>query len=158
LVINGDFFGHWGISSVFNVNQFVLPPPLLSQVNLVAGSIQFNWNAVPNLYYLSLPILATNSTMLWSALIGPDPQRFYRLQASLTAPSPTLEARVRSGAIQLGWDAVVSNSYQVQYKTSLAQTSWLTLGAPIVATNSDMAWSIPIGSDPRRFYRLLATP
>ena len=168
-----DTSGHWGISSSFNVNKLAMPLPLLSEVRLVAGSIQFSWNAIPGGFYqvhyktnlnqpmwqnLSVPILATNSTMLWSALIGPDPQRFYRLQASLTAPSPTLEARVSSGAIQLGWDAVVNNSYQVQYKTTLAQTSWLNLGAPIVATNSAMSWSIPIGSDPRRFYRLLATP
>jgi hypothetical protein len=146
---------------------------LLSQVKLVAGKIQFNWNAIPALYYqvqyktnvnqamwqnLSVPVLATNGTMLWSALIGPDPQRFYRLQASLTPSSPMLEARAGSGAVQLGWDAIVNNSYQIQYKTNLAQASWLNLGTPIVATNSAMIRPTAISPDPCRFYRLLVSP
>jgi hypothetical protein len=43
----------------------------------------------------------------------------------------------------------------VQYTTNLASTSWLNLGAAIVASNSVTAASDNFIPDPQRFYRII---
>ena len=58
------------------------------------------------------------------------------------------------GALTVSWASFPGLTYQVQYKTNLAQAGWINLGNPVVASNSVMSASVPIGPDPQRFYRL----
>jgi hypothetical protein len=72
-----------------------IPATRFQTVTKTNGAIKFNWNAMTGLVYqvqyktnllqtnwinLGAVITATNSTATATNLIGPDPQRFYRLQ------------------------------------------------------------------------------
>jgi len=72
---------------------------------------------------------------------------------------PLLQGTVlNSGTMQFAWSAVPGFTYQVQYATNLAAPDWTNLGGPIAATNVS-AWLIDsVGSDPRRFYRIMILP
>jgi len=62
------------------------------------------------------------------------------------------------GNIHLTWSAVPGQNYQLQYKTSLSQTTWSNSGPAITATNSTAAASESIGPDRQRFYRAVWLP
>jgi hypothetical protein len=63
-----------------------------------------------------------------------------------------------TGRVTLTWTAVATQSYQVQYKTGLAQTNRTNLGAPSLATNGTMQATDLAPSDAQRWYRVLALP
>jgi len=74
-------------------------------------------------------------------------------------PAPVLNSTVVSGGnIAFSWSAFPNVSYQIQSTTNLGATGWANLGGPILATNSVMNVSIPIGSAPRGFYRVAISP
>lgn len=76
-----------------------------------------------------------------------------------TAPAPTIQSVDRSGnTINFSWASAVGRSYQVQYKTNLAQAGWSNLGSPITAVSTVTSSSDTIGPDPRRFYRIALLP
>jgi hypothetical protein len=76
-----------------------------------------------------------------------------------TAPTPTIQSVYRSGnTINFSWVSAVGRSYQVQYKTDLAQVGWINLGSPIIAVSTVTSSSDTIGPDPRRFYRIALLP
>jgi hypothetical protein len=58
------------------------------------------------------------------------------------------------------WSAVVGLAYQVQFSTNIAQTNWVNLGAPQVATNGTLSYSDSNGfnSSPSGFYRVIVLP
>ena len=62
-----------------------------------------------------------------------------------------------SGNFNFTWAAATGVVYQVQYKTNLLQPHWLSLGPPVLATNSSLTISDPIIS-PQRFYRVNVLP
>jgi subtilase family serine protease len=142
--------------------------------NPVSGSVQqflVNWNtnspAVNRIYYLTNPPVlpwtnltfvvaatGTNTTLQFGA--ENDPNGFGLDDVTVT-PVPAVlfqSATETNRAIQFTWDALNGLVYQLQYKTNLAQTGWLNLGAAITATNSTVIATNLIGPDPRRFYRL----
>jgi len=53
---------------------------------------------------------------------------------------------------------VATQSYQVQYTSSLAQTNWTNLGSPLTAASGTLAVTDIAPSDPQRWYRILALP
>ena len=59
-----------------------------------------------------------------------------------------------NGVITFTWGAVVGQTFQIQYATDLAQTSWTILGSPVTATNAAVWWGDNIGADTQRFYRI----
>ena len=63
-----------------------------------------------------------------------------------------------SGLLQFSWSAAVGRAYQIQYKTDLAGDTWADLGSSVTATNSTMAGSDSIATNPRRFYRVVLLP
>ena len=63
-----------------------------------------------------------------------------------------------TNGITLTWSAVATQGYQVQYKGSLAQTSWASLGGPLTATGGTLQFTDIAPSDPQRWYRVLALP
>jgi hypothetical protein len=49
--------------------------------------------------------------------------------------------------------------YQVQYETNLAQSAWVNLGKPLVATNDTLTVSETNAFNlPQVFYRLVVSP
>lgn len=69
-----------------------------------------------------------------------------------SAPSK-LQAQVGNGSLQLSWRAWLGKSYQVQFKTNLAQLEWADYSSASAATNGVMTVedSVSAGS---RIYRL----
>jgi hypothetical protein len=60
--------------------------------------------------------------------------------------------------IILTWQAIVGQTYQVQYTTNLLWPNWNNLGNQIFATNGTVTATEALGPDPARFYRLLLLP
>jgi hypothetical protein len=75
-----------------------------------------------------------------------------------TVPGPILSSTAVSGGnINFSWNAIVNNSYLIQSTADLGG-SWTNVGNVIVATNSVMNISLPIGSAPKGFYRVIMSP
>ena len=55
--------------------------------------------------------------------------------------------------ITITWSAVPGTTYQLQYKTSLEETTWTDLPGTIVATGNTASRGLPI-TDSQRFYRV----
>jgi len=62
------------------------------------------------------------------------------------------------GVITFSWTAVVGQPYQIQHSTNLTATTWNTVGSISGATNGIMTASDLIGSNAKRFYRVVGSP
>lgn len=58
------------------------------------------------------------------------------------------------GAIQLTWDSVPGQTYQVQYSTQLPAVSWSNLGSLITATNLTTTTPDSMDANVSRYYRI----
>jgi hypothetical protein len=79
----------------------------------------------------------------------------------IPVPAPAVQLTPQSGgALQLSWLTAPGLTYQLQYKTNMAQDAWLPLGEPFVATNSTSSLLDTNSAtvDPQRFYRLALHP
>ena len=78
----------------------------------------------------------------------------------LTIPAaPVFLSATKSGAtLTMTWKATVGGTYQVGFKTNLAQASWNSFGSTVPATNAVMTTLDTIGPDVRRFYRVFLLP
>jgi streptogramin lyase len=66
----------------------------------------------------------------------------------------TFEAiTVTDGIFTMTWSAFPNQTYQVQFKTNLLQSSWSNLGDPVVATTTSATATDAI-TDSQRFYRV----
>jgi len=73
--------------------------------------------------------------------------------------APAFQRIVKTAAgISLAWSTFANCSYQVQFKTNLAQANWNNLGSPLAATNTALQISNSPATDPRRFYRVVLLP
>ena len=90
-----DGQGHTGSSNPFDVITFVPPQPVFQSLVNTGSGLTFTWSALSGeMYQLQFktnlnqvtwinrgsPIPATNSIMSASDTMGPDPQRFYRIE------------------------------------------------------------------------------
>jgi len=64
---------------------------------------------------------------------------------------------VTYGIFTMTWSAFPNQTYQVQFKTNLLQTSWSNLGGPVSATTIS-ATATDVLSDSQRFYRVNPLP
>ena len=79
--------------------------------------------------------------------------------AVIVAAPPVLQPfRPANGVAQLTWNTIPGQSYRLQYKADLAATNWTDLLPDITATASTASATDPVGSAPRRFYRILLLP
>lgn len=62
-----------------------------------------------------------------------------------------------SGAVTLAWSSTPGKTYRVQHKGTLDGSNWSNLGGPINATNTTATATDSVGSNTRRFYRILQT-
>ncbi len=76
------------------------------------------------------------------------------------APPPVLQSvRQNGNAVEMRWNSVAGNGYQVQFATNLSQTNWTNLGDTVMATNASMsATDVTDPAPSQRFYRLIALP
>jgi hypothetical protein len=63
-----------------------------------------------------------------------------------------------NGQIQIKFNTLPGQTYQVQFKNSLAEASWTTLGGTVPGTGSSQTVSDDLAGSAQRFYRLLALP
>jgi hypothetical protein len=62
---------------------------------------------------------------------------------------------VQAKTLAISWNAASGQTYQVQYKSSLNQTAWSNL-TTVTASNWTGNATIPVGTDPQRFYRVIS--
>jgi hypothetical protein len=65
---------------------------------------------------------------------------------------------VKSGTVTLVWSAPTNQNFQVQFNNDLTAKSWTNLGSVVTASNSPTTNTDVIGSNPRRYYRLISIP
>ncbi len=125
------------------------------------GNTLFSQSNLPRFGWTNLTFTVTassSSTVLQFGCL--DQPKFLGLDDVSVVPivPPQFRNASRiSGTFICQWTAVPGLSYQVQYKTNLAQTSWANLGGLITATNS-LASISDSSSDQNRFYRILISP
>ena len=79
---------------------------------------------------------------------------------SLIAVSPPIlqPLQISNGVARLAWNATPGQTYRVQYKPTLAATTWTDRLPDITATASTASTTDVVGSAPQRFYRILLLP
>ena len=59
-----------------------------------------------------------------------------------------------NGGLQFEWPSVTGALYQLQSATSLPAANWLDEGAPFPGTGGVLTTNLPLGPEPRKFFRL----
>jgi hypothetical protein len=73
--------------------------------------------------------------------------------------APVIESiDVNSGTVTLVWSAPANQNFQVQFNNDLTSRSWTNLGSGVTASNSPTTNTDAVGSNPRRYYRLISVP
>jgi D-alanyl-D-alanine carboxypeptidase len=79
-----------------------------------------------------------------------------------TLPAPQFNASsiaLTNNSLLLNWSTSSGLKYRVQYKTNLADATWLQLGAVLQATGTNASQSdSTFGNAPSRFYRIMVAP
>ncbi len=76
-----------------------------------------------------------------------------------TVPAPVVNTMaVTDGNMNFSWSAFPNVSYQIQSSTNFIAGGWTAVGGPILATNTTMNVSLPVGSTPTQFYRVVLLP
>jgi len=123
---------------------------IFNQVNMGV----FNWR---NMHFV-----VTASTNIATLQFGfRNDNDFFALDSVsvVPVPPPVLQTPVlANGTVSLAWSALPGVQYQVQYKTTLAQTSWANLGAVGTATTNPMTVLDTTGANSQRFYRVGLLP
>ena len=73
------------------------------------------------------------------------------------APPRATIVRGQDGTIELSFETTAGRSYQVEFKSSLDDASWLPAGPPVVAGNAPLTLTLsgPFAPGTSRFYRLV---
>ncbi len=61
------------------------------------------------------------------------------------------------GNLNFTFNSVPGDSYQIEYKDNLNDTTWTPLGSPISGTGDNITLTNSIAAQPQRFYRLVVT-
>ncbi len=88
-------------------------------------------------------------------LFGQEMATGYGGGFSVNFTPPTLSASRDAGNLLLNWSSVLGLSYQVQSSPDLATGTWVNEGLPMNGTGGTLSASFPIGTAPRKFFRLL---
>jgi hypothetical protein len=91
---------------------------------------------------------------------GPPPLSASGTFSVIVSSSPQFAraAAGSNGQIQITFNTLPGQNYQVQFKNNLADSSWTSLGGSIPGTGSPQTVSDDMTGSPQRFYRLLALP
>ncbi|HZV34157.1 MAG TPA: hypothetical protein VFB72_06225, partial [Verrucomicrobiae bacterium] len=64
-----------------------------------------------------------------------------------------------NGVLEISWEAIAGDAYQVQYKEASLAGNWQNLGNPVIATNSIASLTDESqASNRQRFYRIKLLP
>jgi hypothetical protein len=74
--------------------------------------------------------------------------------APFSLTSPTLAA----GKFSFTWGTQAGKNYQAQYKTNLNDPVWLSLGGQIMGDGTPVSVTNAVGSENRRFFRVVQVP
>jgi uncharacterized repeat protein (TIGR03803 family) len=80
------------------------------------------------------------------------------VQIRVAFPPVFQAAAISNGIVKLGWNATPGVKYRLQFNANLTTAAWTNLGNLIIATNTVATASDPIGSNTRRFYRVILLP
>ena len=73
----------------------------------------------------------------------------------LSQAAPQLTITCGSGQALLSWPSFSGLQYQLLSATNLPAANWLNEGVPIPGTGGSLSTNLPIGPEPRKFFRLL---
>ena len=62
------------------------------------------------------------------------------------------------GQFTFGWQSGFGLKYQVEYKTTLSDSAWVSVGAPLSGTGVPLSFTNNLPPSPQRFYRLRLLP
>jgi hypothetical protein len=75
------------------------------------------------------------------------------------APTPVIRTLICSNNVaELGWDAVPSRRYAVEYTEDFLNGPWVPLNQPVQATTNEVQISASMGEASQRFYRVVLLP
>jgi hypothetical protein len=74
---------------------------------------------------------------------------------SVDFTTPTVTTSQTGGTLSLNWPSAVGLSYQLQSTTDLLLPNWVNEQTPINGTGDPLTHNLPIGPEPRKFFRLL---
>jgi uncharacterized repeat protein (TIGR03803 family) len=117
-----------------------LPPGLYLSTNGVISGIP----TVAGISNFSVRVTDAQSTTTMQAL-----------SLTISATLPVFQsAKLSNGQFMLTWSSVSNGVYQLQYKTNLLQTNWVSIGSTITASNTVLSVTNSISTDNQRFYRV----
>jgi len=124
-----------------------------SQITLAGTFYQLTWR-------IGFPTQTTNGS--YSIVVGPHVTNLfgqemtaaYRGAFDIQVTPPTMSSSLLGSSLTLAWPTVVGFSYQLQSATNLAPAGWANEGAPFNGNGSLLSTNIPIGPEPRKFFRL----
>lgn len=126
--------------------------PAGASINLSSGA--FTWTTTN----ASAP--GTNTITLRVTDSGTPPLSEAKIFSIFISPPPQFTGAVaqNNGQIQISFITLPGQNYQVQFKNSLTDPAWTTLGGIIPGTGLTLTVSDDFTGSPQRFYRLLALP
>ena len=151
--LDGNFYGTTyagggqGLGTVFRVT----PSGALTTLYSFAGSID-GGNPLGGL------VQASDGNFYGTAATGGAYSNGVIFRVSVPLPPVIRSVAATPEAVALTWSAVATQSYQVQYKNSLAETNWTNLGGSLDAVGGTLKTADLAPSVPQRWYRILALP
>jgi hypothetical protein len=88
-------------------------------------------------------------------LFGEEMATAYSGGFSVSFTTPAIAIRQTGGTLNLSWPSAVGLSYQLQSSTDLLPENWINEGQPVKGTGELLRHDLTIGTDPKKFYRLL---
>ena len=141
----------------FTTDDLVLTAPSgpipASQITLTGGGgttwrIAFPSESGNGAYSLSVGPQIAN-------LFGREMAASYSGGFSVDFTTPPMTASQSGGNLSLSWPSASGLSYQLQSTTDLAPVNWVNEGSPLNGTGGLLTHSLPIGDQPRKFFRFL---
>jgi hypothetical protein len=132
------------------VNLYATLAPGLPAIVETSSTLGPAWSTLTN-----LPAFANQTSVKVTDTFAAGP-KFYRLNFTVPSAPVTVTTQTSSApAMQIWFDATSNKTYTVEYRSTAATGTWLTLtNLPAHATNSSRVVSDPAVSQPQRYYRL----
>lgn len=127
-------------------------PPAGASIHPTSGA--FSWTTA------NTPAPSTNTITVRVTDNGTPPLSDTKTFSVFISGLPQItDARAQgNGQLQISFTTRPGQNYQLQFKDSLTETSWTSLGGSIPGSGSALTVSDDMTGHPQRFYRLLASP
>jgi len=128
--------------------------------NSVAGQtyrLQYKNNLADTVWQAAAPdITATGPTTTLADALGSTTHRFYRvmLVPAVVPPFAITSIRLTNGLAVITWNSVAGQTYRLQYKDRLIDTTWQDVLPDVLATGPITTLTNGLSGATQRFYRL----